>query len=60
MLSVIDIGVWQVAAFLLRVDADEAARSVGKSSVGRKRSAGRKKKEPYKPSPTDLPLKYFF
>jgi hypothetical protein len=61
MLSVIDVGVWQVAAFLLRVDVDEAARSVGRNgSVGRKRSAGRKKREPYKPSPTDLPLKYFF
>lgn len=45
MLSVIDVGVWQVAAFLLRVDADEAARSVGRNdSVGRKRSAGRKEK----------------
>jgi hypothetical protein len=45
MLSVIDVGVWQVAAFLLRVYADEAARSVGKKgSVGRKRSAGRKEK----------------
>lgn len=45
MLSVIDVGVWQVAAFLLRVYADEAARSVGRNgSVGRKRSAGRKEK----------------
>lgn len=61
MLSVIDVCVWQVAAFLLRVDADEAARSVGKKVAQEENAAQEeKKREPYKPSPTDLPLKYFF
>lgn len=63
MLSVIDIGVWQVAAFLLRVDANETAEKGSQEEYAEQEENAaqeEKKREPYKPSPTDLPLKYFF